>query len=91
MFVKNRKTFSWLTDPVPAMSFYTLPSKIEISPDDDLCSFDYDVLNAAHLEREFGVTQLQLIKATFGKEARHHQPVPMNHTRRVAGKRVTLR
>ena len=79
MFVKNRKKFQWLTDPVPAMPLYTAPTKIETSPDDDWCSFDYDIPNAAHIEREFGVTQLQRVKAfqrmtvygTVAKDAPH--------------------
>ena len=63
MFVKHRKKFPWLTDPVPAMPLYTAPTKIETSSDDDLRSFDYDLPNAEHIDREFGVTQLQRVKA----------------------------
>ena len=33
------------------------------SPSDDWCSFGHDITNSAHIEREFGVTQLQRIKA----------------------------
>ena len=54
MFVKNRKKIQWLTEPVPSMTLYHVPEKMETFPDVDWCSFDYDISNAAHIEREFG-------------------------------------
>ena len=62
MFVKNRKKYRWLRDPVPSMPLYVASSSADV-PSDDWCSFDYDIPNSAHIEREFGVTQLQRIKA----------------------------
>ena len=63
MFVNNQNKFQWLTEPVLAMPLYHVAEKPDTSPDDDWCSFDHDIPNAAHIEREYGVTQLQRIKA----------------------------
>ena len=63
MFVKSRKKFPWLTDPVPSMPFYVASATSETSPNDDWCSFDHDIPNSARVEREFGVTQFQRVKA----------------------------
>ena len=62
MFVKNRKKYPWLRDPVPSMPLYVASAPADM-PSDDWCSFDHDIPNSAHIEREFGVTQLQRIKA----------------------------
>ena len=62
MFVNNRTKFYWLTEPVPAMSLYQVSDQAALSLDNEWCSFDHDIPNAIHIEREYGVTQLQRIK-----------------------------
>ena len=63
MFMKNRRKFQWLTGLVPAMPLYNVPEQPQQSSDDDWYSLDHDIPNAEHIEREYGVTQLQRIKA----------------------------
>ena len=63
MLAKNRKKYPWLRDPVPAMPLSVASSSDQPSPADDMFSYDHDIPNSAHIEREFGVTQLQRIKA----------------------------
>ena len=61
MFVKNRKKYPWLRDPVPVKPISVASSMP--SPADDACYYDHDIPNSAYIEHEFGITQLQRIKA----------------------------
>ena len=62
------------------MPLYHVSEKPDTSHDDGWCSFDHDTPNAAHIDREYGVTQLQRIKAfqrmtvygTVAKGVSHH-------------------
>ena len=63
MFVKKqRNTYHWLGDLVPNPYLYDASAATDTSAD-DWCSFDHDIPNSAHIDREFGVTQLQRVKA----------------------------
>ena len=46
MFVKNRKKYPWLRDPVPAMHLSVASSSDQPSPADDLFSYDDDIPNS---------------------------------------------
>ena len=63
MVVKNRKKYLWLSEPVPAMPLYQASYALSIDSDSECPYIDHDIPNAAHIEREFGVTQLQRVKA----------------------------
>ena len=62
MFVKNRKNFPWFSEPVPAMPLYQASDAIPADSDSECMYFVHDIPNAAHIEREYGVTQLQRVK-----------------------------
>ena len=61
--IKYLRKFVWLRQPVPSMPLRRASDGTSVISDDECQYVDNDIPNVAHIERQYGVSHIQHIKA----------------------------